>query len=126
MSTSLAAANSPGAGIAGGYPWMQELGTSEATAFLRKHGVVRAASVGMTSLPGNLMLDAVRDGQGIGVTARVFVEADIAAGRLRLLFEDNDREGYFMVTGPGIPRASLRRFTAWVMGQVIAQNIGTN
>lgn len=66
----------------------------------------------------------LRSGQGTGVTARVFVNADIAAGRLRQLFEDRDRAGYFMVTGPGIQRASLRRFTAWVMRQARAENFG--
>ena len=98
-------------------PWLQELGTTEATVFLERHGLTRAAGVGMVSLPGNLMLDAARDGQGVAVIARAFVAADLAAGRLRLLHEDTEREGYFLVTRPGPQRAALRAFCAWVLRQ---------
>ncbi len=72
---------------------------------------------GLTSLPGNLMIDAARDGHGVAVIARTFVEADIAAGRLRMLYEDDEREGYFLVTPPGLLRPPARIFAAWVMQQ---------
>lgn len=98
-------------------PWLQELGTSETTAFLDKQGVERSARHGMTSLPGNLMLDAARNGQGVAVIARAFVEPDLAAGRLRLLYEDTEREGYFIVTRPGALRPSARAFVLWAMRQ---------
>lgn len=96
-------------------PWLQELGTSEATAFLDKHGLQRAMGVGMTSMPGTLLLDAARDGQGVAISVRAFMEADLAAGRLRLLHEDHGREGYFLVTRPGILRQSLQVFCDWLM-----------
>lgn len=101
-------------------PWLQELGTTEATAFLEAHGLTRRHGVGMVSLPGNLMLDAARDGQGVAVIARAFVEADLAAGRLRLLQQDQDREGYFMVTRPGPLRPALRAFCQWLLRQAAA------
>ena len=103
------------------FPWLQELGTTEATRFLQRHGMAHNARRGLTSLPGNLMLDAVRDGQGVAVVARAFIAADIAAGRLRLLFQDDDRRGYFLVTRPGVLRPSVRAFAAWVMGQARPQ-----
>lgn len=98
-------------------PWLQELGTSEATAFLEKHGLQRAMGAGMTSMPGTLLLDAARDGQGVAIAVRAFMEADLAAGRLRLLHEDHGREGYFMVTRPGILRPSLQVFCDWMVKQ---------
>lgn len=98
-------------------PWLQELGTTEATGFLEKHGVARAAGVGLTSLPGNLMLDAARDGQGVAVIARAFVAPDIAAGRLQVLFEDAEREGYYLVTGAAPLRPAARAFATWAMRQ---------
>ena len=67
------------------YPWIQELGTSEASNWLIQHGVVDGRANGLLELPGNLMLDAARDGQGVVVTVRRFIEADIAA--LAWLFE---------------------------------------
>ncbi|MFC2968460.1 LysR family transcriptional regulator [Acidimangrovimonas pyrenivorans] len=97
-------------------PWMQELGTNEATDFLERHGVARGAG-GLTSLPGNMMIDAVRDGQGVAVIARAFVAADIAAGRLRLLFEDDSRKGYFLVTPQGVMRPAVKAFAQWALRQ---------
>lgn len=99
------------------YPWFQEIGTNEATEYLERHGVTRGAGLGLTSLPGNLMVDAARDGQGVAVTARAFVESDIAAGRLRLLFEDRGREGYFLVTHRGVLTPAARAFAAWAKRQ---------
>jgi LysR family glycine cleavage system transcriptional activator len=96
-------------------PWLEELGTSEATAFLEKHGVTRGGAHGLTSMPGNLVRDAARDGQGVAVIARAFVEADLAAGRLTVLFEDTEREGYFVVTRPGVQRAAVKAFVTWAL-----------
>jgi LysR family glycine cleavage system transcriptional activator len=92
-----------------GLPWLQELGTSEATDFVQRHGLTR---VGLTALPGHLLLEAARNGQGVAVSARAFVEADIAAGRLRELHVSGEREGYFLVTRP-----AARAFAAWVRRQ---------
>jgi LysR family glycine cleavage system transcriptional activator len=100
-----------------GLPWLQELGTNEASTFLDGNGLTRRKGAAIISLPGNLMLDAARDGQGVAVVARAFVEGDLAAGRLRLLMEDPDKEGYFLVTRPGPQRASVKAFTRWVVRQ---------
>jgi LysR family glycine cleavage system transcriptional activator len=100
-----------------GLPWLQELGTNEASTFLDGNGLTRRKGAAIISLPGNLMLDAARDGQGVAVVARAFVEGDLAAGRLRLLMEDPDKEGYFLVTRPGPQRAAVKAFTRWVLRQ---------
>lgn len=97
------------------FPWMQELGTNEASAFLQARGMTQRA--GLTSLPGNMMIDAARNGQGIAVTARAIVEADIAAGRLSLLFEDDKSTGYFLVTPKGILRPAAQTFVRWALRQ---------
>ncbi len=104
-----------------GLPWLQELGTNEASQFFETYGLTRRVGAAIISLPGNLMLDAARDGQGVAVIAQAFVAADLAAGRLRLLFEDADREGYFLVTRPGPQRKALKAFCAWVLRQAVAE-----
>lgn len=101
-----------------GYPWMQEFGTSEASDFLREHGVAQTARRGLISLPGNMLLDAARDGQGIAVLARAFIAADIAAGRLRVLYVDERRKGYYLVAPTGSLRPPVRAFAQWVRRQV--------
>ena len=88
------------------YPWLQELGTSEASDWLAEHGVTGQRRAAMISVPGNLMLDGARNGTGIAVTTRVSVEEDLRAGRLKLLFEEREDHGYHIVTAPGVPRAA--------------------
>lgn len=102
-------------------PWLQELGTSEATDWLARQGVAPVPGAGLTQLPGNLMLDAVRDGQGVAVTARLFVEGDIRAGRLRLLFEEPEARAYHLVTRPGALRPPARAFARWLRREAAAQ-----
>ena len=100
------------------FPLLQEVGTSESSLWLAKHGVCDAGQGGVTVLPGNLTLDAARMGQGITVTAGVWVEADIDSGRLVKLFEDDEDFGYFVVTQPGVQRAALKAFTKWLRTQI--------
>lgn len=104
-------------------PWLQELGTSETTAFLEKHGVERGGRFGLTSLPGNLMLDAARAAQGVAVIARAFVAADVAAGRLNVLVEDDEREGYFLVTPQGVLRPAAKAFSQWALRMVRTETL---
>lgn len=96
------------------FHWLQELGTNEATEWFARLGVDRNRAMGISSLPGNLMIEAARQGQGIAITARAFVEDDIATGRLRLLYEDIRDKGYFVVTRPGVQRPPVRRFVRWL------------
>lgn len=95
-------------------PWLQEMGTSEASGLFRQFAPDSPPPKGIMSLPGTLLLDAARDAQGVAAVARVFVAADIAAGRLRVLFEDQTRQGYFLLTRPGVQRPAVRAFAQWV------------
>lgn len=107
-----------------GYHWLQELGTNEASEFLELHGRTLDRSKGVTSLPGNLMLDAARDGRGVAVIARAFVEADLRAGRLRLLYEDSRKKGYYLVWNPTHLRGVARSFRSWVREQARRDGTG--
>ncbi|WP_298858421.1 LysR family transcriptional regulator [uncultured Sulfitobacter sp.] len=96
------------------FPWIEEFGNSESTSWLEKHGVTERAA-GLMRVPGNLLVDGARDGQGVAVTVRRFVERDIEAGRLRVLHEEQDAAtGYHMVTRGGVLRAPLKAFVTWL------------
>jgi LysR family glycine cleavage system transcriptional activator len=95
-------------------PWLQELGSSESTEWLRLRRGPDVQVRGVTRVPGNLMLDGARNGQGLAMTTRIAVEADIAAGRLQVLFEEPPGKGYHLVTARGIHRPPLRVFLAWI------------
>jgi LysR family glycine cleavage system transcriptional activator len=61
------------------------------------------------------VLEAVRRGDGVSISTRVNVERDIAAGRLLVLFEDEEPGvGYPVVTRPGVLRPPLKAFVAWL------------
>lgn len=100
-------------------PWLEELGRSEGGNWLRDQGVSDQITAGFIQVPGNLVLDGARDGQGIAVTIRAFVEADIQAGRLVLLSEEHRvGEGYHIVTRSGVQRPPLKKFVKWLKQQL--------
>lgn len=99
------------------YPWLEELGTTEATVWLKSYGVDRADQVRRILLPGNLLLDGLRAGQGVVVTVRQFVQNDLNSGALVELFCEEDSRGYHIVTRPGIQRPELRDFVRWLRRQ---------
>jgi LysR family glycine cleavage system transcriptional activator len=96
-------------------PWLEEFGTSESTRWLDRNGLSGARTHGMVQVPGNLLLDGARDGQGVIVTVREFVARDIAAGRLcELHREPDDDAGYHVVTRAGVMRPVLKAFVTWL------------
>ena len=95
--------------------WLEELGRSEAKEWLQSRGVEQGFLGRRVTVPGNLMLDGVRDGQGVAVSTKLFIEADVAAGRLVILFEDPPGDsGYYIVTRPGVLRPPARQFVNWL------------
>lgn len=98
-------------------PWLQELGTNESADWLRKHGVTQTKVKSIVHVPGNLMLDGARAGQGVMSTAMSSVEADVRSGALRVLFRDKGDTGYHIVTKPGVMRPSAKTFVTWLRRQ---------
>lgn len=97
-------------------PWLQELGTDEFVRWLAVRGVRAENKHDITHLPGHMLLEALRDGQGIGSVARVFVEDEVRAGRLVILFEEDPDvpTGYHLVYRSGVMRPALKTFVAWL------------
>jgi len=106
-----------------GFPWLQELATNEVREWLQSQGVTEALMRGLTQLPGNLLLDGLRRGQGIAAVSRSFVEAEVARGELVVLFQNvSPGTGYFIVTRPGDLRPPARAFVAWLHRQARPRN----
>ncbi len=97
-------------------PWLQELGANELAIWLEGQGIVPSGRLNITHLPGYMVLDGLRRGDGISATSRVFIEQEIQAGTLRVLFEDLKpcTTGYFNVTKPGVKRPPLKLFMSWL------------
>lgn len=98
------------------FPWLQEYGTNELAMWMEEQGVVPKGKLNITHLPGYMVLEGLRRGDGISATAMAFIEPDIASGSLRVLFEDTVRlgTGYYMLTRPGVIRPPLKKLMTWL------------
>lgn len=98
------------------FPWLQEVGTDEIKVWLAGMGIDMPTKAQITNLPGYMLLNALRAGQGIGAAARVFVEDDLDAGRLVALYDETagTRTGYYLVWPRGVERLALRHFLQWI------------
>ncbi|MFY1708142.1 LysR substrate-binding domain-containing protein [Tritonibacter scottomollicae] len=95
-------------------PWLEEIGTNEASVWLRSRGVEDGLKAGRVVLPGNLLMEALRGGQGVAVSVRDFVAPDVKAGRLIELFQEEQGRGYHIVHRPGVLRPGARHFVNWL------------
>lgn len=102
-------------------PWLQELGTNEVADWFVRHGVMPERPLKITHMPGNLIMEAVRRGDGITYTARPFVEKEIRSGRLIELFSETAFGTYYIVTRPGVLRPPVRAFVRWLKRQAAAE-----
>lgn len=102
------------------FPWLDEVGASESSGWLRSHGIEPRTVKSRIQLPGNMMLDGARDGQGVIITVQHFVQSDIDAGRLRVLFQGRAGGSYHILTRPGVLRAPVKTFVAWLRRQKTA------
>lgn len=101
------------------YPWLHEEGHDEMSSWLLDEGVDLTKAPRFTRLPGYYVLDAIRRGEGISGTSSTFIQSDIAAGTLRVLFEQsNPQSGYHLVTPPGALRPAVQSFVKWLRRQV--------
>ncbi|MDJ0958841.1 MAG: LysR family transcriptional regulator [Arenicellales bacterium] len=100
-----------------GLPWLQELGTNEVTDWFSHRGVKLDRPLMISQMPGNLIMQAVRRGDGVTYTARAFFEAEIQSGEMKVLFSEPAFGIYYIVTSPGPLRASVKVFLNWLKEQ---------
>jgi LysR family glycine cleavage system transcriptional activator len=98
-------------------PWLQELGTNEVAEWMERQGVKPERPLMITHMPGNLIMEAMRRGDGLTYTARCFVDKEIQSGQLVVLSSEHDTGGYYIVTRPGVLRPPVRAFVKWLKDQ---------
>ena len=97
------------------FPILQEQASVEFDLWLEKVGVPPDEPRNVIRLPGNMLLDGVRRGDGISATVPAFISDELKAGKLITLFDDPiPNIGYYLVSLPGIKRPALPLFAKWL------------
>ena len=96
-------------------PWLQELGTNEVADWFGYRGVKLRRPLIVNQMPGNLIMQAVRRGDGITFTARAFFEAEIQSGKMKVLFSEPEFGTYYIATSPGPLRTTVKAVVNWLL-----------
>lgn len=104
------------------FPLLQEQASVEFDMWLEKVGIPPEADRRVVRMPGNMLLDGIRRGDGIGATVPAFVSDELKSGRLVALFDDPIPQiGYYLVTLPGTVRPAAKLFMQW-LSKTITEN----
>jgi DNA-binding transcriptional LysR family regulator len=98
-------------------PWVQEPDDDEWSVWLARQGVEARAKRDILHLPAPLTIQAIRDGQGVGMEPRAYVADDLRAGRLVALFDAGDAAApasYHLVRRRGALRPEAEAFARWL------------
>ncbi|SLN29882.1 HTH-type transcriptional activator AmpR [Roseovarius litorisediminis] len=97
------------------YPLLQEFGSEEFANWFEKRGVDKTIRRNVVHMPGNMLLEGARHGDGIVATVPRFIESELRSGELVELFRDPiPGIGYYIVTRPGVRRKPLQDFITWL------------
>ncbi len=98
---------------------LQKQASVEFDLWLEKVGVPTDADRRVVRVPGNMLLDGIRRGDGIGATVPAFVSDELKSGQLVALFDDPIPQiGYYLVTLPGPVRPATNLFMQWLSNSI--------
>ncbi|WP_372575130.1 LysR family transcriptional regulator [Ruegeria jejuensis] len=98
---------------------LQEQASVEFDLWLEKVGIPPGAHRRVVRLPGNMLLDGIRRGDGIGATVPAFISDELKSGKLVALFDDPIPQiGYYLVTLPGPIRPAAKVFQKWLLKSI--------
>jgi len=107
-------------------PWLQELGTNEVADWMARRGVKLDRPLMIHHMPGNLIMQAVRRGDGITYTARAFLREDIRSRQVVVLHSEPAYGVYVIETSPGVLRPAVRTFLNWLQDKAEAVTAPAN
>lgn len=101
------------------FPLLQEHASVEFDLWLDKVGIPTQAKRKVVRMPGNMLLDGIRNGDGIGATVPAFIADELKSGKLIALFDDPIPDiAYYLVTLPRPTRPALTVFKRWLQHSV--------
>jgi len=100
-----------------GIPWLEELGTNYVVDWIERRGVRLDRPLMISHMPGNLIMLAVRRGDGITRTIRAFFAEEIQSGKIVVLHSEPASGAFYIVTAPGVIRPAVKTFLDWLNGK---------
>ena len=98
-------------------PWLQELGTNEVAEWFARRGVALDRPLMISHMPGNLIMDTLRRGDGISYVVRQLVRDGLDSGELVELFAEEGFGAFHIHTQPGVLRRPVKTFLGWLREQ---------
>lgn len=102
-------------------PWLMELGTQEVPDWFERQGIAPVGPLTISQMPGNLIMEAVKQSEGITYTARQWLAEELASGVLVDVFAERQAGAFYLHPRSGPQRPALRAFMAWLRGQARTQ-----
>ncbi|WP_420547892.1 LysR family transcriptional regulator [Curvivirga sp.] len=96
-------------------PWLEELGTKNVQDWFQRHNVTPTEPLSITQMPGSLIIQSLRRGEGITQTVRDFISEDLQSGDLTALFPEPKLGCFRILTGIETPRPSVKAFKDWLL-----------
>lgn len=101
-----------------GVPWLEELGTNYVVDWFERRGVTLDRPLMISHMPGNLIMQAVRRGDGITRTIRAFFTEEIRSGTMTVLHSEPAFGTFYIVTAPGVIRPAVKTILNWLKSKV--------
>lgn len=98
-------------------PWLQELNTNEVSEWFNRQKIDITQPLKISQMPGNLIMQAVRQGDGITYTARAFLQQEIQQGSIQVLHSDSAVGHYCLETCKPPLRRSTQILVDWLLDQ---------
>ncbi|CTQ54377.1 HTH-type transcriptional activator AmpR [Roseibium album] len=95
-------------------PWLQELGTNEVAEWFSRQGVEPNKSLLISQMPGNLIMQSVRRGDGITYTVQAFFDQEIRSGNIVRLFSERQFGAFYLETAASVARPPVAAVVEWL------------
>jgi LysR family glycine cleavage system transcriptional activator len=94
--------------------WFQELGTSSAERWFARRDHSLSQRLNVTEMPGNLILRSLKQGHGVALTSRDWVQEEFPDGDLVELWPSREHGHYYLVSNQKTKSRNTQLFLKWL------------
>jgi DNA-binding transcriptional LysR family regulator len=98
-------------------PWLEELGTNEVSEWFSRQRIVPTKPLMVSQMPGNLIMQAVRRGDGLTYTVGAFFDQELRSGSMVKLFSEAQFGAFYLETAARISRRPVEIVVEWLLSE---------